>query len=194
MKLKEGSGGFEQLEPGIYGAVCTRVIDLGTQPGFKESDKPSHQILLGFEVEKYMEDGRPYYIMFTAYAGLGKPEKPTKLCTFLEGMRGKKFTAEERQSFDSKRVLGVTCELVVGLSATGKSKPIAASRPRTPVQLKPESLVYFSMDPEAPTLEAFDQLSNWEKGKVQVTKEWDAIKNMVSSSDGPPPKDDDIPF
>jgi hypothetical protein len=194
MKLKEGGSDFEQLEPGIYGAVCTRVIDFGTQPGFKPDDKPSHQVLLGFEVDKFMADGRPFYIMLTAYAGLGKAEKPTKLCVFLEGMRGKKFTADERAGFDIKKVLGATCELVVGLSAGGKSKPTAAARPRVPVELKPEKLVYFSMDPESPTITAFDDLSKWEKGKVQTSPEWEKVKNMVVHGDGAPPPTDDIPF
>ena len=192
MKLKEGGSDFENLEPGIYGAVCTRVVDFGTQPGYKAGDKPSHQILLGFEVEKYMADGRPFYILFTAFAGLGKPDKPTKLCAFLEGMRGKKFTPDERKGFEIKNVLGKTCELVVGLSSSGKSKPTAAARPRVPVELKPEKLVYFSMDLEAPTVAAFDDLSKWEKGMVQTSPEWEKVKNQTPG--GAPQGDDDIPF
>lgn len=192
MKLK---GSFEQLEPGIYGAVCTRVIDLGTQPGYKPTDTPGRQLLLGFEVEKFMTDGRPFYTMFTAFPGLGKKDKPTKLCSFLEGMRGKKFDDVERQGFDVKRVLGVPCEIVIGLSSGGKSKPTNASRPRIPVTLKPEKLVYFSLEPEDFNVEAFDDLSNWEKGKVQTSPEWTALQNSQEHkpADGKLPTDE-VPF
>ena len=190
---------FEQLDPGIYGAVCTRVIDLGTQPGYKPTDAPSHQILLGFEVEKFMADGRPFYVMFTAFAGLGRAEKSTKLCKFLEGMRGKKFTAEERKGFDPKRVLGVACELVIGLSDSGKSRPEAAARPRVPVAHKPERLIYFSMAPGEFTTASFDSLSKWEKSKVQISQEWDELhKELQPEADeqgqGGASADDDIPF
>ncbi len=193
MKLTDTSS-YESLEPGIYGAVCSKVIDLGTQPGYKPGDNPSRQILLGFEVEKYMADGRPFYAMFTAFAGLGKPDKSTKLCKFLEGMRGRKFSDEERKGFDIKKVLGVACELVIGLSESGKSKVTAAARPRMPVSLKPEKLVYFSLEAEDFDGAAFDDLSAWEKGKVQTSPEWTTLHDAGTSDKAPVGTDDDIPF
>lgn len=173
--LNEGGKDFESVEAGIYGAVCTRVIDFGTQPGFSPDDDPSHQILLGFELEKFMADGRPFYTMMTAYAGLGKPDKPTKLCKFIEGMTGKR----PLPGFDEKTLLGMTCELVMGPNTKGKVTPQMAVKPRVPVELKPEKLLHFSLEPDHYRPDAFDQLSKWERTKVTASPEWQKVKDVV---------------
>ena len=81
---------FESAPPGTYGAVCTRVIDLGTQPVQWEGEtKHQRKVSIQWELDENMPDGRPFVInrKFTV-----SMHEKAALRIFLKGWRGRDFT------------------------------------------------------------------------------------------------------
>src|SRR5258708_18184466 len=102
---------FVSVPAGSYTAVCYRVIDLGTQ--FSEFyKKASHKIMISWELDEKMADGKPYSIhkRYTLSSG-----KNAALRKDLESWRGKAFTNEEFGTFDIGVLIGVGC--MIGVSA-----------------------------------------------------------------------------
>ena len=52
------SSSYQKPDPGTQRAVLTRIIDLGTQASAQY--KPKHKVMLAWELEQKMEDGRPF--------------------------------------------------------------------------------------------------------------------------------------
>jgi hypothetical protein len=94
----------ELCPPGSYSAVCVDVVDLGVvESAYKGQIKKQHKCRILFEVAEQRQDGSPFYIGERFTASLG--EKAT-LRKFLEGWRGKAFTADELKGFDLEQLIG----------------------------------------------------------------------------------------
>lgn len=189
---ENGNGNFEPLEPGIYGAICTRVVDLGTQKNeYKGEVSHVRQVLLGFEVAKYMQDGRPFYVMGTYTLSLS--EKAT-LRKILEGIRGKAFTDEERKGFEMKKVLGAKCQLVIGQTSGGKAKIVTGAPVQGAATPQPSSLIYFSLEEFSHVV--FESLGEWIKGKIVQSPEYEKAigEHPAPESQEGSPASDSIPF
>ena len=93
-KPTQGGGDFEPAPEGLHPAVCTSVIDLGTQERintFKGGiTEKRREIMIRWELdtETPMADGRPFII--SRRYPFSMHEK-AKLREHLEGWRGKKF-------------------------------------------------------------------------------------------------------
>ena len=102
-----GNTDFKLPEPGTYSAVCTRIIDLGTQETHYQGEiKKARKIMLSWEIDSLMDDGRPFLVSnrFT------KSIHPNSLLgQTLETWRGQAFTDEERNGFELDRILGASC-------------------------------------------------------------------------------------
>src|SRR6056297_3019607 len=123
MKWKEETGGGFNLGPGIYPAICTQLIDLGTQEDeYQGHKKVRKRCIIGWELvdELYEADGESKRMHFSQVYTQSLHPKAT-LRKHLSGWRGRDFTSEELEGFDSKNILGKSCMLVVVKTESGKS-------------------------------------------------------------------------
>ena len=105
--VKDNGADFERLEPGTYTAVCSHVLDLGTQPSmFGDKD----QVALCFEVNEKMSDGRPFMVSEIYTASLNKK---AKLRQHIDMWRGKPLTEQESQGFDIEKLRFVMANITV---------------------------------------------------------------------------------
>lgn len=97
-------GDFEKVAPGTYAGRCYMVVDLGLvmktgmYPGLK------HEVLIGFELDELMSDGRPFVISETYTAST---DERAKLRQRLVQWRGRDFTEDEINAFDLKKIINV---------------------------------------------------------------------------------------
>lgn len=117
--ISEGSN-FELPEPGLYPCVIVGVIDVGAQNG-PFGVKPKVYVILEL-VGTAMSDGRPFV--------LSRPFTPTlhkqgNLLPFLESLRGRSFTPEERKAFDLTRIAGKPGRVVVQHATSESGKTFA---------------------------------------------------------------------
>ena len=123
-----GGGTFEQAPKGMHNATCFRLVDVGTHDETYEGDtKKRHSIFIYWELnDAKMEDGQPFSIMKQYTLSLNEKSALYKdLCAW----RKKQFTDEELKGFDLTSILGVTCDLDIGETKTGKSKVVNVYSP-----------------------------------------------------------------
>jgi hypothetical protein len=136
---------FENPPAGTYGAVCIKVIDLGTQPVVWEGDtKYQRKVFIQWELDEQMEDKRPFVTgrKFT----VSMHEKAT-LRAFLKGWRGRDFTEEEMRGFNPMKLIGAPCMLSLVQAGDYVNVASAAKLPKGMGPLKPTNpTVYFSLD------------------------------------------------
>lgn len=191
MKLKENDGGkFEQPEAGSYAATCYKFVDIGTQTGeFNGEEKIQHKVIIGWEIDEKMSDGKPFAIHAFYTASL---HEKAKLRAHLEAWRGRQLTPEELQGFDPREMLGKTCML--SLVKNDKEKTVLSSVSKLPKGMVAPALVnpitYFSLEDFDQA--AFDALTDGIKNLVKKSPEYQAILNpkqaapAVASSTGNP--------
>lgn len=201
MIVKEtGSGDFQSVEPGTYAAVCYRVIDLGTQTNTYEGKQTSrHQVLLSFELDELMEDGRPFSVSMFLTASLHEKATMRKV---LESWRGRAFTADELAGFDLRAVLGKPCMVSVVVNDKGKTKVASVSKlPKgmhAPKAVNPQ----LHFDLAEFDAKAFEQIPDGLKKIITQSPEYHAAIatgngwSEDSPSEPPPDLDDDsrVPF
>jgi hypothetical protein len=141
MEWMESGGKNFDIEPGIYNAVCTELIDLGTQEDTYEGHtRERKRCIIAWELvdEIYEKDGEPRRKRFSQVYTQSLHAKAT-LRKHLSGWRGRDFTAEELKGFKSSNILGKPCVLVVGLSEKGKPVVESVSKYKgTPVEANGE--------------------------------------------------------
>lgn len=98
---------FKPVPAGVHDAVCAFVVDLGYE--YSELyQKESRKILIMWEVNEPMEDGRPFTIHKRYTLSLNEKAALRK---DLEGWRGLKFTDEQLKGFDVEVLKGKQCQL-----------------------------------------------------------------------------------
>lgn len=157
-----GGTDFEPCPEGQAQAVCTNIIDLGTQHN-EQFNKDQHIVLFGLELPTVLNkdnDNKPYMIWQRYSLNLGEK---ANLRRDLETWRGKQFTDEELDGFDLKKVLGAPCYISVVHKIKGKDtyanlnsiiklpKEITAKEPAGPLH-------YFDL--EDPDLQVFGTFSD----------------------------------
>lgn len=124
----EGSGGSDipAMEPGTYSAVCTGVIDIGTQlSNWDGQEKEQNQLILQFDFpsETVKIDGQDMPRCLTMKLTKSMHEK-AKLRLTLASWRGRDFTDEERRNFELENLIGVPATVTVVNKET-KNKVVA---------------------------------------------------------------------
>lgn len=165
---------YETVTPGSYAAVCVGIIDLGTQITEWEGEKKqAHKVMLNFELEEKMLDGRPFVASreFT----LSLHEK-SALRAFITAMRGRNFTPDELKAFDMGTLLGDGCLASMVLSKNEKyvnlggvsqlPKGMKAPKPHT----APFQFEIHSFDKKI-----FDSLYPWVRTKIELSPEYMAL-------------------
>ena len=171
MKISDnGSGDFEQPEPGSYGATCYRIIDLGTQHGeYQGVPYSRRQVLISWELEQFMADGKPFVVSGWYTASLSEK---AKLRALLESWRGVPFTKEELKGFDIEKVIGASC--ILNLMKTDKGKIRVSSVIKPPKgTVPPEKFnppFFFSLD--AFSAEKFAQVPDGIKKFITASPEY----------------------
>ena len=193
MMVKDAGGGdFEQPEAGTYSANSYKLIDIGTQTG-EYQGKPTvrRQVILGWELDEPMSDGRPFTVSKFYTASLS--EKAT-LRHDLESWRGRAFTEDELGGFDLQGVLGKPCMLTLTRTDKGKTKVAAVSKlPKGMTPMKAVNpITYFSLDDF--DVNVFAGLSDGIKRMIMQSPEYqEAMRGgAVAPSNGN--ESDDIPF
>ncbi len=101
------------IEPGAYPAVCSGVIDLGTQEG---TFGPRHQVLIQWQIPDVrmdvQRDGRTVSVprVVSRRFTLSLNSKST-LRPLLEAWRGRPFSEMDAATFDLFSVVGKACLL-----------------------------------------------------------------------------------
>ena len=197
MKVSDNGSGFEHPEPGTYGARCCSLIDLGTQTDeYKGEKNTRRKIVVTWEIELFMADGRPYTVSKFYTASLGKKSNMRK---DFESWRGVAFSEEQLKGFDLKNVLGATCLLSIIESETGKTKVNAVMKlPKNiKVQEAVNSPVFFSMETGEFNAEIFDGLSDYFKKQIINSPEYKELSTPSGATGGKAEtagSEDDIPF
>lgn len=186
-----GGSGFQNPEPGSYSAVCTRIIDLGTQTKrYKEDVKQVHQVLIAWELEAKMKDGRPFLASSRFTASI---HKKATLGKFLEGWRGKAFTDEERNGFDLKTILGAPCLLTLVQNGEYVNVTNASKLPASMARIEPVApLVLFDLSKFDKAI--YESFSDGLKATIAKSPEYDKATGGEGFGSPPPANDDDIPF
>jgi hypothetical protein len=206
---------FEPIPAGVHMAICVQVIDLGLQPQTGKYPKPKHQVYIKFEIPgvqvTWEKDGEektgPGTIGRTF--GLSISEK-SHLRPFLEGWRGKPFTAEEEAGFEITSILGKLCQLSIiheQGEKTGKTYAKIqgafalidlqkADLKMHPEKAKPsQELIAYS--PESHDQAIWDKLPEWVQKKiddrVQPKDGYDGTESQAASA-ATEDFNDDIPF
>ena len=165
MATYSASGGgkdFEIPEEGTHMAVCTLVADVGLQPGRGQYPDPKRMIYMRFEIPSirisYEKDGvekEGPAIIYNNYTASMSPK--AWLRKRIESWFGKKFANDgDAEQFDTRKVLGHTCMLLVVHSPDGKyanidniMQPPKGADGKLP-KLKPEgAVVYYGPDDDA---------------------------------------------
>lgn len=181
---------YTPIEAGTYPARCTGLIDLGTQTSTFEGDtKAAHKVLMQFEIldeESRRNDGTPFVVSkrFT----LSKHEK-SALRGFLQGWRGRDFSADEIKRFDLAVVLGQPCLLsVVNTSKDGKTFANIASAAKLPRGMAAPAgeLPLLHFDLSAPDWAVYAQLGSRLQGQIAESPQYQALPNKPRSIAVPP--------
>ena len=209
MLIKDtGGGDYEYPEVGTYIATCRQIIDLGTQENDYQGAKTyPHQILMGWELNENMSDGRPFVVSKFYTASLNEKANFRK---DLISWRGRDFTQEELGGFDPRNILGAPCMLTLTTNEKGKIKVSSVAKivkgMSPPPLVNPK--VYFSLQHGEYDQQQFEALSEGIKKIIMQSPEWQARQAELGMAHQPaesdefapttqapyvPPTDDDFP-
>ena len=168
----------EIMAAGQKNFICAFVEDLGFQKNFFEPNKPAkRQVVLCFEMEEKMTDGRPFMLSRKYTASLYKEKgKSSNLRRDLSQWRGRDFNEQEAKAFDLLTLWGVRGQMIVTVEE-GKNK-IALFLPPTQGQTLPAAIT----NKDAP---------KW----VSEEREKQVPDPALTKTNAPPPDpSDDLPF
>lgn len=199
---------FTPPPAGTHLAVCTRIIDLGTQKTtYQGETKVQHKLMLTWELpDEQMEDGRPFTISKRYTWSMS--DKAT-LRKHLEAWRGQAFKPSDfgPGGFDLKNVLGKGCVLSItqdekdgkvyaNIASVGKLMKGTSAPPTINEQ------VYFWLHEERFDPEVYARLSEGLRGIISGSPEYGELIRIrngeLSDHDAHNMResdlDDDIPF
>lgn len=173
---KSNGGDFELTPNGSFIGRCYKMIDIGTQPGFTDQDKPQRKVFIYWELLEdedgepvLMKDNRPFSV--SKKYTLSINPKAT-LRKDLDAWRGIAFKDDEAEAFDITKLLDTYCRIqVTHEEVNGKTYANVSSIGFT--KKKPEPINDSSWwSVEEPDIDAFDKLPDWIKEKIEQSPEW----------------------
>ena len=195
---KKSETSYEPAPQGTHMAICTQIIDLGTQYS-SFYGKSAHKVLIGWELPSELrgEDKIPVMVWKRYTVSLGKK---AALRADLESWRSRQFTDEELGGFDLHTILGVPCMIGIVHKIEGDSTYANVSSvmavPRgtaIPEQIG-ESIFFDIEDWDDRVFKTFsDNLQKTILGSEEVQARQTAPENDESTAHEAP-ADDDIPF
>lgn len=173
MIVADNGGTYESPTPGMYNAVCYRVVDLGTHESEYLGQKNiKREVMISWEIDELMKDGRRFAISGFYTASLNEK---AKLRAMLESWRGRAFNEDELKGFDLANVLGAPCMVNITLNDKGKVRvssvsPLVKGMPK----LEPTNIVE-NFDLNNFDQNAFNNLSDGIKKKITESPEYQQI-------------------
>lgn len=168
--------GIEQINEGTYVAICTGVIDLGSQYNefYKKSREEALIIwTLPYElIETESGEALPRQVSNSYSATLSGA---SRLRGVLEGWRGKAFTSDELKSFDLRNILGAPC-LVTVKRVVGKTGREYTSVDNVAPLPKGTQLPALADEPIL-----YDLSADWAFEEMQKLPVW--IQNRIKTSE-----------
>jgi|YelNatPaOPRAMG01_1025707.scaffolds.fasta_scaffold26911_3 hypothetical protein len=180
LTLTETATTFELPPAGPQAAICTRVIDLGTQTtDYQGEQRPSRKVLLTWRLAETRADGEPFMVSRRFTASL---HEKSALRGILKGWRGRDFTLTELAAFDLRRLLGASC--LLNLTHTQRNgrdyADIVSVSPIPKGMAAPEPLGDFEavlLDLSDPTtFDAMASLSDRLREQIEASPEWKAAQ------------------
>lgn len=185
---------YELVPSGNHIARCYSMIEIGTEESeFQGKKKKLYKVRVTWELpnEKKVFDPAKGEQPFTI-------SKDYTLSMFdqanlrqdLESWRGKGFTEDEAKAFDITKLIGVPCMLNVihktsqkggQYSAIASVTPIPKGLP-APLQINPSFVFSYDQWDD----KKFAGLSEWVRGRIEKTPEFQARLGQVVHSDAPP--------
>lgn len=198
MKFRDsGNQDFEQPPVGSHLARCVRVIDIGTQRGeYKGQATAKRQCIIAWELPAELitqgeYKGQPFIVSKFYTASLNEK---ANLRHDLENWRGREFTEQELQGFDSRNVLNKPCMLSVIHNEKGRAKVagVMGAPKGVPVPDQHHPTIFFSLDEFDKT--TFDSLTDGYKRLIMSSPEYQAVSSTPARSGGIADMEDDAPF
>ncbi len=176
MKLKDKcKPSIPPLEPDVYIAVCTMVIDIGQQ--YSESfKKVENKLLIAFDIPDVLIeiDGemkpRQLSRRYT-YSSNPKGNLYKLLCSWLN----KKFSEDDVREFEMFNLLGRGCQVQVTVSEDGKYNRIenVMALPRgmkAPISSNPSYT--YDIDEDGFSGEKWDSLPEWVRNIIEKSEQY----------------------
>lgn len=197
--VDNGGGEFEQPPVGTHVAICTKIIDIGTQKSeYQGQANIRRQCIIGWELPKELmttgdHAGKPFIVSKFYTASLSEKANLRK---DLANWRGRDFSEQELAGFESKNILGKAC--MISLTPNDKNKirvtGVMALPKGTTVPPQANPSLYFSLDEFDRAV--FEKLSDGYKKFIIASPEYRHVTNPQPPSGGAhfDDMDDDIPF
>jgi hypothetical protein len=195
---------FTPAPAGTWPAVCTRIVDLGTQDRtYKGVVSKSHQVLISWELhddECKGDDGKPMLVQ-RSFTWSMSPK--ANLRKTLESWRGKPFAESDFGTFDIRALLGAGC--LIGVTHETKEGNTYANissvlkLPKGVKSPKPSNgQTCIWLHEEIFDADAFEKLSDKLKEKIKASPEYQEMVNGgagdQSNGDIGDDEDDETPF
>jgi hypothetical protein len=180
MIITANGSDYKPIPAGTYAAVCTRVIDLGTQPStYQGVENFKRKVLITWEVpeiegKNQQDETVPAAISSSYTASL---HEKAGLRQMLKSWRGRDFTADELKGFDTKNVLGAPCMIsVVHTDKDGSTYANVGAVMALPKGMpKPTPTAeLLNLDLDAFDEPTFDKLSDKLREKIRAAPEFKA--------------------
>ena len=193
-----GNGGDFVLPPtGTSPAICTQVIDLGTQYS-KYYDTSKHKLLLGWELpDAESGDSEHAVIVFKRYT-LSLHEN-SNLRKDLEAWRAKTFSPDELDGFDVSKILAKACFVNISHRQDGDKTyadgvAVMALPKGTPKPKSTTEHLLFNID--KPDMAVFEKFGDKLQATIKKAEEWgdNGQPAPVDPVSVKFPDDDSIPF
>lgn len=99
---------YQQPPEGMWDAVCVDVVDLGIVDTGQWGKQ--HKLRVVWEINAFMDDGRRFTTNKRYTASL---HEKSNFYKDLKSWRGRPFTAEEAKAFDTEKLIGAPCRLLI---------------------------------------------------------------------------------
>ena len=190
----------DPIADGVYQAVTTQIIDLGTQYN-EHFGKSSHQVMITWEIPeltiKFEKDGKeieaPRVISKKYTLSLGEKANLRK---DLQSWRGRAFTDQELEGFDLLNVLEKNCMLQI-INTTKDGKTYSNISSILPLYKGMTPIPPFSKAQYYSIAEGFDipdTIPQWIKDVIMKSEEFKNNKPADVEFEGDIPVNTDVPF
>jgi len=165
---KDGGKKYDPHPEGTFSAVCVDTVDLGNRvETFSGKTKVQPKCAIVFATGQRMENGDPFYVHPEFTVSMGDL---ANLRRFLEGWRGKSYTAAQAEAgVPLHKLVGQSCLLTVEHVPTAKGRIFAKVRSVSPL---PKEV-------PPPTVNGYTRPEWWTERKEEYAKAAAAYKATI---------------
>jgi hypothetical protein len=171
--MKFNAPTYDLPAEGLHNAVCTRIIDLGTQTGsYQGKITSAKKVMLGFELAEQRPDGSNFTVAKIYTASL---HIKSNLRRDVESWRGQSMSNADVASFDPLWLAGRPCRILVkhGISSESERAYIEQILPPLASGASPRTtLEVLTFDLGEPDQEVFLALSPGVRRMIENSPEW----------------------